>query len=72
MGRVVPAFVVWVWQTFGILIRLNGSCYAHNKASARCLEKAGFVFEGRRQAIAVKCGQVQAELMYGALRPGLP
>lgn len=69
MGKVVPAFVSWVWKTFGILIRLNGSCNDGNMGSAKCLEKAGFIFEGRREAMSCKCGEVQAELMYGALRP---
>lgn len=60
---------MWVWDTFGMLIRLNGNCFERNKGSAKCLEKAGFVFEGRREAMGIKCGEVQAELMYGALRP---
>lgn len=69
MSQVVPAFVQYVWKTFDILIRLNGSVNEANKGSAKCLEKAGFVFEGRREAMNCKCGVVQAELMYGALRP---
>lgn len=69
MSKIVPAFVDWAWKTFDILIRLNASCNEANEGSARCLKKAGFVFEGRREAMNCKCGQLQAELMYGALRP---
>lgn len=69
MGKVVPAFVTWVWKTFGILIRLNAVCNEENKGSAKCLMKAGLVFEVRREAANCKCGKIQAELMFGALRP---
>ncbi|SMQ46651.1 unnamed protein product [Zymoseptoria tritici ST99CH_1A5] len=69
MSSVVEAFVTWAWSTFDILVRLNGLVAETNPGSARLLEKAGFVLEGRRQDAICKDGKVHAELMFGALRP---
>lgn len=69
MGKVVPAFVDWCWRTFGVLVRINGSTYEANIGSQKILQKAGFVYEGRRQDYYVKNGVVGAELMWGALKP---
>ena len=69
MSKVVPAFVEWVWRTFGILVRLNAGTYERNFGSQNVLKKAGFVFEGRRQNSAFKNGELVTELMWGALRP---
>ena len=69
MSKVVPAFVDWTFQTFGILIRLNAETYEKNVASGKVLEKAGFRFEGRRPDMVCKDGVTGAELMWGALRP---
>lgn len=70
MGKVAPAFMEWTWATFGVLIRVNGSVKEGNVASQRCLEKAGFVYEGRKRRAMVKNGVVLDEIMLGALRPG--
>lgn len=70
MGKVVPAFMAWVWATFGVLVRVNSETYAWNEASGRVLVKAGFVFEGQREAAVVKDGRIGATRMWGALRPG--
>lgn len=69
MGKVVPAFVDWCWWAFGILLRINGGTYESNVGSGKVLQKAGFVYEGRRQDFCVKNGVVGSELMWGALRP---
>jgi RimJ/RimL family protein N-acetyltransferase len=70
MSAVVPAFVDWGWRTFGILIRMNGEVYAGNAGSQKCLEKAGFVIEGRKKWAGVKNGVLGDEVLLGMLRPG--
>jgi ribosomal-protein-alanine N-acetyltransferase len=70
MSLVVPAFVVWVWKTFPVLLRLNGGVFAGNPASAKLLLKAGYKYEGTKQGSAVKNGVVRSEEMYGMVRPG--
>lgn len=69
MSAIVPAFVNWVWQTFGIFVRLNGEVSEANKGSAALLEKAGFVVEGRRENAVFKNGKLESVIMFGALRP---
>lgn len=69
MSRVIPAFVDWVWKTFGVFVRLNGATYEGNLASERLLRKAGFQFEGLRPDAVCKNGVVKGEVMWGALRP---
>lgn len=69
MSQVVPAFVQWAWETFGILIRINASTYEWNAASGKVLQKAEFEYEGRQRDAFVKNGSIGAMLMWGALRP---
>ncbi|KAI7203494.1 hypothetical protein KC343_g7432 [Hortaea werneckii] len=69
MSRLLPAFVQWSWETFGVLIRLSAETAEGNPSSGRVLQKAGFVLEGRRPDMACKNGVVGAELMWGVLRP---
>lgn len=69
MSRLLPAFVQWSWETFGVLIRVSAETAEGNPASGRVLQKAGFVLEGRRPDMACKNGVVGAELMWGVLRP---
>lgn len=38
--------------------------FAHNRASARVLEKAGFTLEGRMRSSAIKDGEVLDQLLY--------
>lgn len=71
MGLVVPAFVQWTWKTFGRLIRLNAEVNARNMGSRMCLEKAGFVVEGRKKWGFVKNGVLGDEVLLGMLRPGV-
>ena len=71
MGVVVPAFVEWGWRTFGRLVRINAEVREDNAGSRRCLEKAGFVIEGRKKMAMVKMGVFQDEIMLGMLRPGI-
>lgn len=69
MSIIVPAFVLWAWRTFGILVRLNAAVNEENAASQRVLGRAGFEVEGRRRDAVCKGGRVGAEIMLGALRP---
>ncbi|KAI7490933.1 hypothetical protein KC351_g313 [Hortaea werneckii] len=69
MSRLLPAFVQWSWATFGVLVRVSVETAEGNLASARVLQKAGFVLEGRRPDMVWKNGVVSAELMWGVLRP---
>ncbi|KAK4953255.1 hypothetical protein LTR10_008961 [Elasticomyces elasticus] len=69
MSRVVPPFMGWAWQTFGILVRVSGETYDANTASGKVLQKGGFKYEGRRPDMVCKNGVIGATLMWGALRP---
>lgn len=51
------------------LIRLEAGVYAHNKASVRVLEKAGYVFEANLRARVIKEDRVIDELIYAKVRP---
>ena len=63
MSEVVPAFANYCFQEFS-LTRMFASAYANNPASARVLEKAGFVFEGRLRKNVIKDGQILDSLLY--------
>lgn len=68
MSAVVPAFVDWTWNTFGILVRLNAEVYERNIGSRRCLEKAGFEFEGIKKCAYMKNGLIGNAVVLGAIR----
>ena len=63
MSEVVPAFVKYCFEKFP-LHRLYAEAYANNPASARVLEKADFVLEGRLRKNVVKDGKVLDSLLY--------
>ncbi|KAF2724091.1 acyl-CoA N-acyltransferase [Polychaeton citri CBS 116435] len=69
MSTLVPAYVNWAWRTFGILIRLNACHYERNVGSGKVLMSAGFKLEGKQEAAAWKNGRVEADILYGQLRP---
>jgi RimJ/RimL family protein N-acetyltransferase len=50
------------------LRRISAEVFANNPASARVLEKAGFIFEGRLKNHVVKDGQVLDSLLYARTR----
>ena len=50
------------------LIRIFAEPFAHNIASCRALEKAGFQYEGTLKSNAVKCGNVVDMKMYALTR----
>ena len=50
------------------IIRIYAEPFAHNIASCRVLEKAGFTYEGTLKSNAVKCGNVVDMKMYALVR----
>jgi [ribosomal protein S5]-alanine N-acetyltransferase len=63
MSEVVPAFVNYCFEKFS-LHRISAQTYSSNPASARVLEKAGFVLEGRLRKNVFKDGQILDSLLY--------
>ena len=63
MSEAVPAFVNYCFKEFS-LQRIFAMPHSNNPASARILEKAGFVFEGRLRKNVVKDGQILDSLLY--------
>jgi ribosomal-protein-alanine N-acetyltransferase len=69
MTAAVRAFVPWALDRFN-LARLHASVFEFNGASARVLEKAGFVLEGRLRHSAFKNGMLIDQLLYARTRDG--
>jgi RimJ/RimL family protein N-acetyltransferase len=63
MSEAVPAFVNYCFEKFS-LTRMFAGAYANNPASARVLEKSGFVLEGRLRKNVIKDGQILDSLLY--------
>ena len=62
------AITDYAFATFPI-IRLEAGVFGWNPASARVLEKCGYVQEGRLRQAITKDGLVTDRLIYGLLRP---
>lgn len=67
MSEAVPAFVDHCFKKFS-LTRMFASTYVTNTASARVLEKAGFVLEGRLRKNVIKEGQILDSLLYAKVK----
>ena len=63
MSEVIPAFVDYCFEKFS-LNRIAAQIFSNNPASARVLEKAGFVLEGRLRKNVVKDGEILDSLLY--------
>ena len=63
MTEAVTAFTNFWFDNFPSR-RIYAESFANNPASARVLEKAGFVFEGRLKNNAVKDGELLDSLLY--------
>lgn len=61
------AFLNYVWATFEVE-RLQAEVFAWNPASARVLEKNGFLLEGMRKRAIYKDGEFVDEGFYSLLR----
>ncbi len=67
MTEAVPAFTAYALATFDVC-RLYASVFEWNPASARVLEKAGYVLEGRLRKSAIKDGHTIDQLLFGYVR----
>jgi [ribosomal protein S5]-alanine N-acetyltransferase len=63
MTEAVTAVTDFSFENFP-LRRISAEVFANNLASARVLEKAGFVFEGRLKNYVLKDGQLLDSLLY--------
>lgn len=63
----VTALTEWAFAEVG-LVRLYAPVFAHNAASARVLEKAGYEFEGRLRARYFRDGNYIDGLLYAKVR----
>jgi [ribosomal protein S5]-alanine N-acetyltransferase len=67
MTEVVTAFTDFWFDNLS-LRRISAEVFANNPASARVLEKAGFVFEGRLKNNVIKDGMLLDSLLYAKTR----
>jgi [ribosomal protein S5]-alanine N-acetyltransferase len=63
MSEIIPAFVDYCFKEFS-LKRMFAMPHSSNPASARVLQKAGFVLEGRLHKHVIKEGQILDSLLY--------
>ena len=63
MSEIVPAFVDCCFEKMS-LTRIFAMPHSNNPASARVLEKAGFVLEGRLAKNVIKDGEILDSLLY--------
>ena len=63
MSKVVAAFTDFCFDIFPVR-RIYAEPFANNPASARVLEKAGFVFEGHLKNNVIKDGKLLDSLLY--------
>jgi [ribosomal protein S5]-alanine N-acetyltransferase len=63
MTEAVAVFTDFCFENFP-LHRISAEVFANNAASARVLEKAGFVFEARLKNNAIKDGELLDSLVY--------
>jgi [ribosomal protein S5]-alanine N-acetyltransferase len=65
--RAVRVFTAWSFERYG-LRRIYAGVFETNFASARVLEKCGYVCEGRLRKSIIKDGRVLDELLYAIVR----
>lgn len=71
-SEAVRRMVEYGFATFDSVVRIEGHVFASNVASARVLEKCGFVQEARLRRAVIKEGVVQDDLVFGLLREERP
>ena len=67
MTEAVAALTDFRFENFS-LRRISAEVFANNPASARVLEKAGFVFEARLEKNVIKDGELLDSLLYAKTR----
>ncbi len=70
MTRVVALYTPWAMQTLS-LHRLQATVLDHNPASARVLEKNGFIEEGAQRCAVVKFGELHDLRVFARTRRSL-
>ena len=70
MSETVAAFSDYAFSAHNDLVRIYAEPFAGNAASARILEKAGFIREGCLRANVCKDGRILDSLMYARVRNG--
>ncbi|KAL4803077.1 acyl-CoA N-acyltransferase [Aspergillus unguis] len=70
-SEAVRLFSAWAFQEFRHVVRLDAEVFEGNRGSARVLEKAGYVFEGRKRRAVEKGGVVLDTLVYALVRDDL-
>ena len=68
-SEALRAMTAYAFEQFD-LTRLEAGVFSWNPASARVLEKCGYVIEGRARAAVVKDGRTGDRLLYGLIRAG--
>ena len=68
VSEAVPAMTEHAIATYG-LTRIFALPFAHNVASCRVLEKAGYVLEGRLRRSAIKDGRIVDQCQYAFVVP---
>lgn len=63
MTDAVAAFIDFCFENFPFR-RVSAELFANNPASARVLEKADFVFEGRLKNNVIKDGELRDSMLY--------
>lgn len=71
MSEAVAAVTDWAFDALGV-VRVFASALETNPASARVLEKAGFVFEGTLRRSVIKEGRIMDSLLYAKVTPSTP
>ncbi|NIT61249.1 MAG: GNAT family N-acetyltransferase [Aliifodinibius sp.] len=66
----VKAMTKFAFEQFD-LVRLHAGVFEWNPASARVLEKAGYVYEGRLRKSVIKDGKIIDQLFYAHIREDL-
>ena len=67
MSEAVAAFTAYAFATFDVC-RLYAAVFEWNPASARVLEKAGYVLEGRLRKSVTKAGQTIDQILFAYVR----
>ena len=67
MSEAVPAFTAYAFATFDVC-RLYATVFEWNPASARILEKAGYVLEGRLRKSVTKDGRIIDQFLFACVR----
>jgi ribosomal-protein-alanine N-acetyltransferase len=67
MTEAAAKFTDYAFECFR-LVRIYAEPYAHNSASCRVLEKAGYVLEGRLRSSAIKDGRIVDQFLYAQVK----